>query len=305
MGLLYGISGVTTLSGIAGVLRQAPTAAALLAMSLVLAGFGFKIAVVPFQMWTPDVYEGAPTPVTAYMSVASKAAGFAVLIRVFQSALPGLEPTWMGLLAWLAFFTMTLGNLVAVAQSNIKRMLAYSSIAHVGFVLMGLAAASDAGVAASMYYLLAYTVTNLATFIVVIVIGRDAGDELIAGYAGLARRSPWLGFSLALGLLSLAGLPPLAGFFAKFFVFWAAWDSGLYALVLAGVLNSVISLFYYARIIRQMYLAEPTVEATPWTAPRVGISLGVAVAGVLLFGLIAAPFLDAAGVAARALVPPG
>ncbi|SRR5579884_3206738 len=303
LALLYGLSGATTLAQIAQVLQGPIAPAPLLAMSLVLAGFGFKIAVVPFQMWTPDVYEGAPTPVTAYMSVASKAAGFAVLIRVFQSALPGLEPNWTTLLAWLAFLTMTFGNLVALAQGNIKRMLAYSSIAHVGFVLIGLAAATSAGIAASLYYLLVYTVTNLATFIVVIVMGRFAPDESIASYAGLARRSPWLGLSLALGLLSLAGLPPLAGFFAKFFIFWAAWERGLYLLVAAGVLNSVISLFYYVRIIRTMYLAEPAAERPVGAAPGVGVSLAVAVLGVLFVGLIAAPFLGAAGLAALNVVP--
>jgi NADH-quinone oxidoreductase subunit N len=301
--MLYGLTGATTLNDISQVLQSTPTAAALLAMSMVLAGFGFKIAIVPFQMWTPDVYEGAPTPVTAYMSVASKAAGFAVLIRVFQVALPSVEPTWTVLIAWLAFFTMTFGNLAALAQTNIKRMLAYSSIAHVGFVLLGLAAASPDGIASSLYYLLVYTVTNLATFIVVIVMGRYAADDSIASYAGLARRSPWLAFSLALGLLSLAGLPPLAGFFSKFFVFWAAWQQGWYFLVAAGVLNSVVSLFYYSQIIRQLYLAEPTTPRPVITSGRVGLSLGVAVAGVMLVGLVASPFLGAAGVAAQRLVP--
>lgn len=311
MAILYGLTGQTRLDAIAAALVGQPAPAALLAIAMLLAGFGFKISAVPFQMWTPDVYEGAPTPITAYLSVASKAAGFAVAIRVFQTALPDASPDWTLLVAILAAATMTVGNLVALAQSNIKRLLAYSSIAQAGYVLVGVAAASDQGLAAVLFYLAAYTATNLGAFIAVIEIVGRTGSEQIGDFSGLQRRAPWLAFALAVSLLSLAGLPPLAGFFAKIYVFWAAVQSGLGWLVLLGVLNSAISLYYYAQVIHAMYMVpapdtgfsdafHALATRPPAVIPLVA-SLGVAVIGTFALGILSGQFLDLADLAARSL----
>jgi proton-translocating NADH-quinone oxidoreductase chain N len=311
MAVLYGLTGQTRLDAIAAALIGQPGAAGLLAIVLILAGFGFKISAVPFQMWTPDVYEGAPTPITAYLSVASKAAGFAIALRVFQTALPGAAPDWIALVGILAAVTMTVGNLAALAQTNIKRMLAYSSIAQAGYVLVGIAAASQDSTAAVLFYLVAYTATNLGAFIAVIEIAGRTGSERIADFAGLHRRAPWLAFALAVSLLSLAGLPPLAGFFAKIYVFWAAVQSGLGWLVIVGVLNSAISLYYYAQVIHEMYIvpaadAERTdafheAAARPVALAPLALSLGIAVASTFALGIMSGTFMTFADQAARSL----
>lgn len=300
LALLYGVSGGTTLARIAEVLAQ-PTPAALLAVTMLVAGFGFKIAAVPFQFWTPDVYEGAPTPVTAFLSVASKAAGFAILLRIFMLGLPGIQVEWTSLFAVLAALTMTVGNVLALVQSNIKRLLAYSSIAHVGYVLMGFAAATPAALSAVLFYLLAYAFMNLGAFVVVIAMGRYAPDDQIGSYAGLARRSPWLGLALAVSLLSLAGLPPLVGFFSKLYLFYAAVGADLYWLVLLAVLNSAVSLYYYVRPIHRMYLRDPESEQPVEVGFAPLVSLATAVVGVFLLGWLAGPLIDAATAAAIAL----
>lgn len=302
MALLYGLSGTTELAGIAKAVGRGVSPALLLAMALVAAGFGFKVAAVPFQMWAPDVYEGAPTPVTAFLSVASKAAGFAVLIRVFTVALPGLQPDWLALFAVLSALTMTLGNLVAIPQQNIKRMLAYSSIGHAGYLLMGMAAATTLGLSSVLYYLLAYTVTNVAAFTTVIAASRAVPDDQISGYAGLHRRSPLLAFALAISLLSLAGLPPMAGFFAKLYLFASAFQAGLAWLVILGLLNSAISLYYYSQVIRQMYMAAPPEEQPVRFAAPALLSLVVALIGVLALGVASDPFLRFAQVAVTGMV---
>ena len=301
MALLYGLTGETRLDAIARQLTAAPSAPLLLALGLLLAGFGFKVSAVPFQMWTPDVYEGAPTPVTAYLSVASKAAGFAAAIRVFQTALPAAEADWATLVAALAAATMTVGNVVALVQTNIKRMLAYSSIAQAGYVLVGVAAASEAGTAAVLFYLLAYTATNLAAFGCVIAVTRLTGSEQIADYRGLHHRAPWLALALAFSLLSLAGLPPFAGFFAKLYVFWAAIESGLTWLVLLAVVNSAISLYYYAQVIHDMYMVAAPAESRPERSPSLAISLGVSVVALVLLGVLSGFFFGIHDVAARTL----
>jgi NADH-quinone oxidoreductase subunit N len=275
-----------------------------LGLTMLLAGFGFKISAVPFQMWTPDVYEGAPTVVTAFLSVASKSAGFAALIRVLTTALPAERADWVVLISIIALLTMTLGNIVALVQSNVKRMLAYSSIAQAGYVLVGVAAASSAGVSAVLFYLLAYTATNLCAFIAVIAITRAIGSEQIADFRGLHQRAPGLAFALGISLFSLAGLPPFAGFFAKLYVFWAAAQSGLLWLVLAAVINSAISLYYYAQVVHDMYLAPPSDEAEIATGPRTSpamVSLGFTVAGVLLLGVFSGTFYSLQNVAANAV----
>jgi NADH-quinone oxidoreductase subunit N len=303
MALLYGITGSTYLREIGQVLTTDAAPAALLAMSMLVAGFGFKIAAVPFQMWTPDVYEGAPTPITAYLSVASKAAGFAVIMRIFEVALAGggIQAAWVDLFVVLSILTMTVGNLAALLQRNLKRMLAYSSIAHVGYMLMGLAAASAFGLSSVLFYLLVYAFTNIGAFAVIIVMARYVEGEDLEQYAGLARRAPVLSAILALCLLSLAGLPPLAGFFSKLYLFWAAAERGLYLTVIFGVINSAISLYYYARVIRQMYLVEPTSERPVSIGLAPAVSLGAAALGVLLIGLFSNPFINAAVGAANTI----
>ena len=303
LALLYGVTGTTSLGAIASALRGSPSPAVLLSVALVVAGFGFKIAAVPFQMWTPDVYEGAPTPVTAFFATASKAAGFAVLLRVLQTALPEAATQWSTLLALLALLTMTVGNLAALVQGNIKRMLAYSSIAHVGYILVGLAAANQVGYSSVLFYLLVYAFTNLGAFIVIAVLGRFTDSDLISSYAGLHRRAPVPSFVLAIALLSLAGLPPLAGFFSKLYLFWAAAEAGLYWLVVAGVINSAISLFYYARVIRQMYLVSAEQEQPVRFGYGPALSIATAAIGIIVIGPASAPFISMALGAASTLTP--
>ncbi|MCC7372345.1 MAG: NADH-quinone oxidoreductase subunit N [Chloroflexi bacterium] len=318
MALMYGIAGSTNLADIGRVLTTPSVApAALLAMSMLVAGFGFKISAVPFQMWTPDVYEGAPTPITAFMSVASKAAGFAVIMRIFDVALGAgaIEAVWRDLFVVLSLVTMTVGNLAALLQTNLKRMLAYSSIGHVGYMLMGLAAAAVPGVAGTaadapgtiglssvLFYLLVYTFTNVGAFAVIIVMSRYVEGEDIGQFAGLARRAPMLAVILTLCLLSLAGLPPLAGFFSKLYLFFAAAQAGLYITVVWGVLNSAISLYYYARVIKSMYLAEPTSDEKVQIQIAPAVSLAAATIGVLVIGLLSEPFIQAASRAAGTIV---
>jgi proton-translocating NADH-quinone oxidoreductase chain N len=310
MALVYGLTGQTQLNAIARELSAGSSPALFLALAMLLAGFGFKISAVPFQLWTPDVYEGAPTPVTAFLSVASKAAGFAVTIRVLQTALPMIEADWTTLIAALAVATMTVGNVVAMVQTNIKRMLAYSSIAQAGYVLIGIAAGSERGLSATIFYLAAYTVTNLAAFGAVIGITRVIGSERISDMRGLRERTPGLAFVLAVSLLSLAGLPPFVGFFAKLYIFWAAAEAGLVPLVLVGVVNSAISLFYYAQVIHDMYMLSPVsaadaAEGAPARPQRdlgLGTAVAIAVVGVITLGVLSGFFLGAPDAAARTLV---
>ncbi len=303
MAMLYGVSGATTLSDISRVLTGTPSPAALLSVTMLVVAFGFKIAAAPFQLWTPDVYQGAATPATAYFSVASKAAGFAVILRIFNGALPSISAEWSVLFGVLAFVTMTVGNLVALVQTNIKRLMAYSSIAHVGYMLIGLAAGTSAGSSAVLFYLLAYAFTNLGAFIVITVMANYAPDDEISGYAGLARRSPVLAMGLTAALLSLAGIPPFVGFFAKLYLFLAAIQSaqlGLQLLVIWALIMSAVSLYYYGRVVHVMWMGEAPAEAPI----RVGFSfsqglaLATSVGGVLVVGVLAAPFLNAAITAA-------
>src|SRR5262249_2217691 len=243
MALLYGVTGATTLADISRVLTSPPSAAVLLSMSMLVAGLGFKIAAAPFQLWTPDVYPGAATPATAFFSVGSKAAGFAVILRIFNGALPGIATEWAILFGVLAFITMTVGNFIAIVQTNIKRLMAYSSITHVGYMLIGLAAANADGSSAVMFYLLAYTFTNLGAFIVITIMPSYAPDDEMTGYSGLAQRSPILAVGLTVTLLSLAGIPPFVGFFSKLYLFLAAIRAnsvGLQLLVLWALIMSAV-----------------------------------------------------------------
>jgi len=298
MALLYGATGATTLVDISRVLTGAPSPAALLSVTMLVAGLGFKIAAAPFQLWTPDVYQGAATPATAFFSVGSKAAGFAVILRIFNGALPGISPEWSVLFGVLAFVTMTAGNLIAIVQTNIKRLMAYSSITHVGYMLIGLAAANNDGSSAVMFYLLAYAFTNLAAFIVITIMANYAPDDEISGYVGLAQRSPALAIGLTLALLSLAGIPPFVGFFAKLYLFLAAirvGSVGLQLLVIWALIMSAVSLYYYGRVIHAMWMREAVEpdRVRPASFSQ-GLALAASMAGVVAFGIFAAPFLNAA-----------
>jgi len=293
--ILYGLTGATNLYVIAARLRTGSLPALYLAVALMLSGFGFKISMVPFHQWTPDVYEGAPTPVAAFLSVASKAAGFAALVRVLLVAIDPARVDWVLLLAILAAVTMTLGNLLALPQRNIKRMLAYSSISHAGFLLIGVAAFRGAfGTPGLLIYLLGYTFTQLGAFFVAVLIGAQLGTDDIPDYAGLARRAPVSAFLMAVFMLSLTGIPPTAVFLGKFYVLAAAIDNGLLWLAVVGVVNSVISLYYYVGVIRAMYVLPAPTE-TPIPEPAaLQVALGVAGLGTLILGLYPQPLIDLA-----------
>lgn len=273
-------------------------------VGLMLVGFGFKVATVPFHVWTPDVYEGAPTSVTAFMSVGSKAAGFGAFVRVFSFALQPLAPDWTQVLWVIAVATMLVGNILAIVQSNIKRMLAYSSIAHAGYIVVAMVAANALGASSVPFYLLVYTFMNLGAFGVVLALGRQQEEVLtIDDYAGLGRRAPALAAAMALFMFALAGIPPTAGFVGKFYIFSAAVQSGFVGLAVIGVLASLISVYYYLRVVVVMYMREPTGEVPilPRRAPAV-IALVVSVAGTLLLGLFPNAFMTAASHSLVALI---
>jgi NADH-quinone oxidoreductase subunit N len=290
MAMLYGAAGGTLFlsdlaARLAGDTLLKPLT--LLAIALLLVGFGFKVASVPFHMWTPDVYEGAPTCVTAFMAVGVKAAAFAAFARVFFLAFPGLQPDWQIVLWVLAVATMTLGNIVAIAQTNIKRMLAYSSIAHAGYLLVAIIAANQLGAVSLIYYLLAYTLMNLGAFGVVILVGRKKDSYLsIYDYAGLGAQHPALAAAMALFMFALAGIPPTAGFVGKFYIFSAAVQAGYIWLAIIGVMNSLVSVYYYLRITVLMYMKPAEADLGPITfAPALTATLLLTAAGVVLIGV--------------------
>jgi NADH-quinone oxidoreductase subunit N len=269
-----------------------------------LVGFGFKISAAPFHMWAPDVYQGAPTSVTTLIATGSKAAGFAALIRLLLGALRGAQPDWSPLMWALAVVTMTLGNVAAIAQSNLKRMLAYSSVAHVGYMMVGLVAGGASGSSAILYYLFAYTFTTAGTFGVLSLCAR-AGEEAVdvEDYAGLARRHPLLAGMLTLFLLSLIGIPPLAGFVGKFYLFGAAVQGGHLWLAVIAVLNSAIAAYYYLRVVVYMYMREPAGAGATWSPSFAGgVALAVAATGIVLLGVMPAPFAELAQSAVAPLV---
>lgn len=261
MSLLYGLSGgETNLTAIQTALSNAGTSQSLgLAIALVftIAGIAFKISAVPFHQWTPDVYEGSPTPVVAFLSVGSKAAGFALAIRLLVTAFASVTEEWHFIFTALAILSMVLGNVVALAQTSMKRMLAYSSIAQAGFVMIGFIAGTDNGYASMIYYLLIYLFMNLGAFACVILFSLRTGTDQISEYAGLYQKDPLITLGLSICLLSLGGIPPLAGFFGKIYLFWAGWQAGLYGLVLLGLVTSVISIYYYIRVVKMMVVKEP------------------------------------------------
>lgn len=259
--LLYGLSGgETSLNEIAAQLAQVGESESLglaIALVFVIAGIAFKISAVPFHQWTPDVYEGSPTPVVAFLSVGSKAAGFALAIRLLVTAFATISDEWQFIFSALAILSMVLGNVVALAQTSMKRMLAYSSIGQAGFVMIGLVAGTDAGYASMVFYLLIYLFMNLGAFTCIILFSLRTGTDQIGEYAGLYQKDPLLTLGLSICLLSLGGIPPLAGFFGKIYIFWAGWQSGLYGLVLLGLVTSVISIYYYIRVVKMMVVKEP------------------------------------------------
>lgn len=303
--LVYGATGSTNFDRVAAAVAAGPRDPLLvIGIALLLVGLGFKISSVPFHMWAPDVYEGAPTSVTALIATGSKAAVFAVLIRLLAAALRAAPADWTAVLWVLAAATMTVGNVVAIAQSNLKRMLAYSSIAHVGYMLVGLVAGGSAGAGAVLFYLLAYTFTTAGTFGVITLCER-AGEEAVdvRDYAGLGRRHPLLALALGLFLLSLVGVPPLAGFVGKFYVFGSAVRAGFLWLTVIAVLNSAVAAYYYLRVIVYLYMREadgPSAALAPSFAG--GLALAIALVGIVLLGVMPAPFADLAQAAVAPLL---
>ncbi len=259
--LLYGLSGgETTLPEIATGMANANGSLSLgLVVSLVfvIAGIAFKISAVPFHQWTPDVYEGSPTPVVAFLSVGSKAAGFALAIRLLVTAFPQVIEQWHFVFTALAILSMVLGNVVALAQTSMKRMLGYSSIAQAGFVMIGMVIGTETGYASMVFYLFIYLFMNLGAFACVILFTLRTGTDRISDYAGLYQKDPFLTLALSICLLSLGGIPPLAGFFGKIYIFWAGWKAGAYGLVLLALVTSVVSIYYYLRVVKMMVVKEP------------------------------------------------
>jgi len=305
MSLMYGLSGTTNLRQMTfdGLQHDSRL---VLAVILVVAGVGFKIAAVPFHMWAPDVYEGAPTPITAFLSVGSKAASFAMLLRIFLEGLPAVSADWRLLFEVLSIVTMTVGNLAALTQTNIKRMLAYSSIAHAGYVLIGVVAGTPRGVAAMLIYLLIYAFMQLGAFTVIVLLRRRdiVGDEL-KDFSGLSFRAPFAAFAMLVFMLSLGGIPPTAGFMGKFWLFGAAVDAGYYGLAVVGVLNSAVSLYYYARIIVFMYLKKEEIGSDPVATPSLVAALAVAVTATIVLGIYPRLLFEVAEASARTLCVAG
>jgi NADH-quinone oxidoreductase subunit N len=309
MAMTFGITGHTSLAGISNALASSGiglgNAALLLGVIFMIAGFGFKIATIPFQMWVPDVYEGAPTPVTAYLSVASKAAGFAVILNVFLRAFgrEDILSDWSMIFAVLAAISMTIGNVVAITQTNIKRMFGYSSIAQAGYLMIGLAAVAavtgttdfaEFGPTGLIFFIGCYALANLGAFIAIIAISNKIDSDLIADYSGMGKRAPLLALALTLCLVSLTGLPPTAGFLAKFYLFNTAVQHQLTWLVVIAVINTAISAYYYFRVVKVMWFGEPVSEEKVPSSLPLRAALVLACLGVLVLFFIPSPLLDVA-----------
>jgi NADH-quinone oxidoreductase subunit N len=298
--LIYGFTGNVSFAGIAKASGQGGIGL-IFGLVFLFAGLCFKVSAVPFHMWTPDVYEGAPTPVTAFFAAAPKIAGVAIFARTSISAFPGIVPQWQQIVVFVAIASMLLGAFAAIGQHNIKRLMAYSSIGHVGFALIGLAAGTAEGIQGVLVYMSVYLAMTLGTFAAILSMRRSEGMvEEISDLAGLARSNPAMAFFLALLLFSLAGIPPLAGFFAKYYVFLGAIKAGLYGLAVIGVLASVIGAYYYLLIVKIMYFDEPAAGFNPMPG-ELKVVLGIAGLFNLLFFAYPAPLIEAAGVAAKSL----
>ena len=311
--LLFGFTGTTNFYQLAPMLQTGELSklTAFGVLGLILVGLGFKVSFVPFHFWAPDVYEGAPTPVSGFLSTASKAAGFAVLVRLFFVAFPGFAESWTMVLAVISAVTMSVGNLLTLQQTNIKRLLAYSSIAHAGYALIGVVAFSqglaikELGAASVIFYLAAYIATNLLAFGIVMAFSRVTGLDDIKDYAGMSRRNPWLALMMLAAFLSLAGMPPFGGFVAKVFVFAAGVQAGYIWLVVVGIINSIIGVYYYLNVLKFVYLYRMPNEdeenlPIPLTRPYV-IALAVLAIGVVLIGTVFAPWFSWSDAAALTL----
>lgn len=320
LSLLFGLTGTTHLASIAQAVAgdQVPQPALYAALGFLIGGFGFKVAAAPFHFWAPDAYDGAPTPVTAFFSVGPKGAVFAAILRTFLVGLPALTPQWSAIFGWVAVISMTLGNLTALYQTSVKRMMAYSSIAHAGYMLVGVAAAAaapDTPGSPVMYYVLAYALTNLGAFAVITAVDQEAGPNgaQVKDFSGLSQRAPLLAWAMLIFFVSLIGIPPTAGFLGKFLIFRAAVAADQFGLAIAVALNSAISVGYYYGIVRNMFLVPPmggishaaTVQGSGYApagggaaatrlavAPGVATAVLVAVVGTLAVGVVAQPFVD-------------
>jgi NADH-quinone oxidoreductase subunit N len=321
MSLIYGLTGQTNLYVIGGMVTQIPSVAdavgnpdllaniqnlngvLLLAAAMIIVGFGFKISAVPFHFWSPDVYEGSPTPFTAFVSTASKAAGFAVFMRVFNSGMlgfisgnlgePGQGSAWWPMLVSMCIITMTIGNFAAIYQRNIKRMLAYSSIAQAGYAMIGLVTLTPDGSGATMFYLLMYLFTNMAAFGVIIVVSNVSNSDQMEDFYGLNKRSPYLALVMLFALLSLSGIPPTAGFLGKFFIFRAAIDTGYWWLAAIGILNAFVALYYYLNVVKYMYLYDSDQAEIAIPVSRgAWVGLGLSTAVVIYLGVYAGPAFE-------------
>ena len=301
MALIYGTTGTTVLPEIAARLTEVTPVVAL-AVILITAGLGFKIAAVPFHMWVPDVYHGAPTPVAAFLSVASKAAGFVIVLRIFAIGLAPLDDFWPTVFAALAAVTMTLGNLAALNQTNIKRLMGYSSIAQAGFALMALSAAGSQTTSALIFFLVVYAFTNLGAFACIIYFSNRLVSDEISSYAGLARRAMAPALVLAFCLISLVGMPPAAGFWAKVYLFYSVFQSDLLWLVLVGLLNTAISVYYYLKIVHAMFLRPPADETPLKGEFAMGLVMATAVAGLALLFVAPSLLTNVSDAAAGALM---
>ncbi|MHB8885061.1 MAG: NADH-quinone oxidoreductase subunit NuoN [Methylovirgula sp.] len=299
--LLYGFAGTVSFAGIAATLKGAPGLGVIFGLAFLMAGLAFKMSAVPFHMWTPDVYEGAPTPVTAFFATAPKLAAVAITVRVVMTAFPAITTQWQQIVIFISILSMALGSFAAIGQTNIKRLMAYSSIGHIGFALVGLAAGTQQGVAGVLFYMGIYLVMVLGTFAAILSMRIDGKPvELISDLSGLARTDGTMAFFMAMMMFSLAGIPPLAGFFAKFYVFNAAIQAHLYGLAVIGFLTSVVAAVYYLRIVKVMYFDEPALGFDK-AAPVLRVVL--AASGLLVVFLFAypAPAVEAASIAARSL----
>lgn len=294
LSIIYGMSRATNLDSIMAYASQSQIQPLfVIALIMTLLGVGFKLSMVPMHAWTPDVYQGAPTPVASFISVGSKAAGFIFAVRLFAYMFVKLDYIWVPLLSIIALLTMTIGNLIAIPQKNVKRLLAYSTISQAGYILVGFVGASVIGISSVLFYLLAYTITNILAFSVIAVFEKVTGSNELEDYAGLAQKEPFLAIIFMLALLSLAGIPPLAGFVGKFYLFYAAMEKGYVWLVIAAALNSTISLYYYLLVLKQMYIFDRKKEFAKAVVPK-GVMAVIVICMVLMFaiGIYPGPVID-------------
>lgn len=292
MSLLYGISGSLELTVIQEAVKvQGFQSAAMASLLFFCVGLGFKISMAPFHMWAPDVYEAAPTPVSGFLTVAPKALGFAVFLRVLATAFLALGVRWQPLLIIFSILTMTVGNFMAVAQTNVKRLLAFSSVAQAGYIMMGMAMFNDLGLTGVLLYLMAYAFTNLGAFAVVTAAGNTLESDELQSYAGLSKRAPFLAAAFTLFLISLAGLPPFAGFIGKFFVFSATIQAGFYKFAIVAALNSAVAAFYYFKVVKMMYLSEPIQDGPVAQTPLFVFAISLLLVGIFALGLYPQPFI--------------